>query len=127
MRVQATMNQTDVSLGQLEAPAPHIVIIEVAPVRFHDARVGVPLDPLQDMNDLVRKHMSQQNRRPVGSYRVKHAIVEQHNAAARVVELRYFGGMTEEETAAVLKSSPRTVRRDWQFARAWLQHELTRA
>lgn len=43
---------------------------------------------------------------------------------AKVVELRYFGGMSEEETAEVLKSSPRTVRRDWQFAKAWLQHEL---
>ena len=44
---------------------------------------------------------------------------------ARVVELRYFGGLSEEEAAAVLKSSPRTVRRDWQFAKAWLQHELS--
>ena len=44
---------------------------------------------------------------------------------AKVVELRYFGGMSEEETAEVLKSSPRTVRRDWQFAKAWLQHELS--
>jgi RNA polymerase sigma factor (TIGR02999 family) len=43
---------------------------------------------------------------------------------AKVVELRYFGGMSEEETAEVLKSSPRTVRRDWHFAKAWLQHEL---
>jgi RNA polymerase sigma factor (TIGR02999 family) len=46
---------------------------------------------------------------------------------AKVVELRYFGGMTEEETADVLKTSPRTVRRDWQFAKAWLQHELSKA
>ena len=44
---------------------------------------------------------------------------------AKVVELRYFGGMSEEETAEVLKTSPRTVRRDWKFARAWLQHELS--
>jgi RNA polymerase sigma factor (TIGR02999 family) len=44
---------------------------------------------------------------------------------AKVVELRYFGGMSEEETAEVLKSSLRTVRRDWQFAKAWLQHELS--
>jgi RNA polymerase sigma factor (TIGR02999 family) len=43
---------------------------------------------------------------------------------ARVVELRYFGGLTEAETAEVLKTSLRTVRRDWQFARAWLQAEL---
>jgi len=43
---------------------------------------------------------------------------------AKVVELRYFGGMSEEETAQVLKTSPRTVRRDWQFARVWLHNEL---
>ena len=43
---------------------------------------------------------------------------------AKVVELRYFGGMSEEEMAEVMKTSPRTVRRDWQFAKAWLQNEL---
>ena len=43
---------------------------------------------------------------------------------ARVVELRYFGGMSEEETAEVMKTSERTVRRDWQFAKAWLSNEL---
>ena len=46
---------------------------------------------------------------------------------AKVVELRYFGGMSEEETAEVLGSSARTVRRDWQFAKAWLQNELSGA
>lgn len=45
---------------------------------------------------------------------------------ARVVELRYFGGMTEEEIVAALNISPRTVRRDWHFARAWLLSELSR-
>lgn len=43
---------------------------------------------------------------------------------AQVVELRYFGGLSEEETAEVLQSSPRTVRRDWQFAKVWLTREL---
>lgn len=43
---------------------------------------------------------------------------------ARVVELRYFGGLTEEEIVAALKISPRTVRRDWHLARAWLLREL---
>ncbi len=43
---------------------------------------------------------------------------------AKVVELRYFGGMQEEEIVEVLKISPRTVRRDWEFARAWLAREL---
>jgi RNA polymerase sigma factor (TIGR02999 family) len=45
---------------------------------------------------------------------------------AKVVELRYFGGLSEEETAQVLKVSTRTVRRDWDFARSWLMRELSR-
>jgi RNA polymerase sigma factor (TIGR02999 family) len=43
---------------------------------------------------------------------------------ARVVELRYFGGLTIEETAEVLAVSPMTVKRDWTVARAWLYREL---
>ena len=43
---------------------------------------------------------------------------------ARIVELRYFGGLTEEETAEVLKISTRTVKRDWTVAKAWLYAEL---
>ncbi len=45
---------------------------------------------------------------------------------AKVVELRYFGGLTEEEIVAVLDISPRTVRRDWDLAKAWLLRELAR-
>lgn len=44
---------------------------------------------------------------------------------ARVVELRYFGGFSIEETAEVLGTSPATVKRDWMVARAWLQRELS--
>ena len=43
---------------------------------------------------------------------------------ARVVELRFFGGLDVEETAEVMGLSPRTVKREWQTARAWLQHRL---
>jgi RNA polymerase sigma factor (TIGR02999 family) len=43
---------------------------------------------------------------------------------ARLVELRYFTGLTIEETAKVLKVSPRTVNRNWAFARAWLRREI---
>jgi RNA polymerase sigma factor (TIGR02999 family) len=43
---------------------------------------------------------------------------------AKIVELRYFGGLTEEEIVAALKISPRTVRRDWLLAKAWLLREL---
>jgi len=43
----------------------------------------------------------------------------------KVVALRYFGGLTEEEIVAVLQISLRTVRRDWDLARAWLLRELS--
>ncbi|HEX6730122.1 MAG TPA: sigma-70 family RNA polymerase sigma factor [Pyrinomonadaceae bacterium] len=43
---------------------------------------------------------------------------------ARVVELRFFSGLTVEETATVLGVSPKTVKRDWSVARAWLRREI---
>jgi RNA polymerase sigma-70 factor (ECF subfamily) len=43
---------------------------------------------------------------------------------ARVIELRFFGGLSVEETAAVLTVSVDTVMRDWKLAKAWLQREL---
>ena len=43
---------------------------------------------------------------------------------AQIVELRYFGGLTEDEIAETLNISSRTVRRDWNLARAWLYREL---
>ena len=43
---------------------------------------------------------------------------------SRIVELRYFGGLSVEETAAVLDISERTVKREWQMAKAWLYTEL---
>jgi RNA polymerase sigma factor (TIGR02999 family) len=45
---------------------------------------------------------------------------------AQVIELRFFGGLTVEETAEVLKISPQSVMRDWKLARAWLARELGR-
>jgi RNA polymerase sigma factor (TIGR02999 family) len=44
----------------------------------------------------------------------------------RIVELRFFGGLSVEETAEVLATSSRTVKREWRLARAWLRGELTR-
>ncbi len=50
------------------------------------------------------------------------AVSPQH---AQVVELRYFGGLTIEETAKALGSSHATVERDWAFARAWLKKKMS--
>ena len=43
---------------------------------------------------------------------------------SRIVELRFFGGLTVEETAEVLHLSPATIKREWSTAKAWLYHEL---
>ena len=43
---------------------------------------------------------------------------------AKVIELRFFGGLSVEEVAEVLKVSPQTVMRDWRLARVWLAREL---
>lgn len=49
---------------------------------------------------------------------------ERNPRLRKVVEMRFFGGMTEEEVAVVLDVTPRTVQRDWAKARAWLYREL---
>ena len=53
------------------------------------------------------------------------ALAANDERKARVVELRFFGGLSVEETAEVLAISPETVMRDWKFARSWLQAELS--
>ena len=46
---------------------------------------------------------------------------------SRIVELRFFGGLSVEETSTVLGISPATVKRDWATAKVWLHHEISRA
>ena len=54
-------------------------------------------------------------------------LLERENPrVGRVVELRFFVGLSVEETAEALKVSPRTVKRDWEYGRTWLRAELSR-
>lgn len=53
-------------------------------------------------------------------------LAELEPRSAQVVELRFFGGLTIEETAQTLSVSPDTVKRDWRHARMWLRRELGR-
>jgi RNA polymerase sigma factor (TIGR02999 family) len=53
-------------------------------------------------------------------------LTEADPRKARVVELRYFGGLSVKETAAVLKVSEETITRDWRIARSWLVSEMMR-
>ena len=67
-----------------------------------------------------------QARRPDSHRRCARALAGQYERKAQVVELRFFGGLSVEETAEVLKISPETVMRDWKFAKNWLMRELSR-
>ena len=54
------------------------------------------------------------------------ALAKIDSRKSQVVELRFFGGLSVEETAEVLRVSPDTVVRDWKLAKAWLLRELSR-
>jgi RNA polymerase sigma factor (TIGR02999 family) len=54
-------------------------------------------------------------------------LAEFDRRQAQIVELRYFSGLTIEETAEVLRISPATVKSDWNVAKAWLRREITQA
>jgi RNA polymerase sigma factor (TIGR02999 family) len=53
-------------------------------------------------------------------------LARRHPQKSRIVELRFFGGLSIEETARILEVSDSTVERDWKFARAWLAREMHR-
>ena len=55
------------------------------------------------------------------------ALSRRDERKAKVVEMRFFGGLSVEETAAALNVSTQTVLRDWSLAKAWLRREMTRA
>jgi RNA polymerase sigma factor (TIGR02999 family) len=78
------------------------------PVRITNENLGidVPLDELLALNDALDR------------------LGTQHDRLRRVVELRFFAGLTEDEVAEALGVTARTAQRDWAKARAWLYKEL---
>lgn len=76
--------------------------------------------PLEDIEVAVR----QEAREVVALHEALRALEQMDPRKGRVVELRYFGGLSLEETAAALNVSTITVTRDWQAARAWLARQL---
>jgi RNA polymerase sigma-70 factor (ECF subfamily) len=66
----------------------------------------------------------EQSKEVVDLHEALERLAELDARKAQVVELKYFGGLSQEEIAEVLKISPITVRRDWTFAKAWLHSEL---
>ncbi|MFZ5896989.1 MAG: ECF-type sigma factor [Myxococcota bacterium] len=101
------------------------VLVDVARRRRAERRGGVdgvrvPLDGLElpesdPSSDVLAIDLALQ------------ALAREDERKAQVVELRFFGGLSVEETAEVLGVSVRTVHNDWAFARAWLYRNLTAA
>jgi RNA polymerase sigma factor (TIGR02999 family) len=83
-----------------------------------DRRLAVSLD---DAIDLASDQCS--NALEVNS--LLDRLAELSPRQAQVVELRYFGGLTEEEVAVAVERNVRTVRRDWNIARAWFRKQMT--
>lgn len=69
----------------------------------------------------------EQSKEIVDLHEALERLVTLDSRKARVVELKYFGGLNHDEIAEVLKVSTVTVRRDWVFAKAWLHNELHNA
>jgi RNA polymerase sigma factor (TIGR02999 family) len=77
--------------------------------------------PLEDLGELFEERAVDL----VGLDDALARLAEIDARAVEVVELRFFGGRTENEIAEILNVSPRTVERDWTVARAWLRKELS--
>jgi len=86
----------------------------IAAVSLQENKVGGSLDADDRDVDILALHDAIER------------LSELDAAQARVVELRYFAGLTIEETAEALEISPATVKREWVVARAWLRRELDR-
>ncbi len=78
--------------------------------------------PLEDAHGAPASHQTD----VLLAHQALERLEQQDERQARVVELRYFGGLSIEEIAVVLEVSEITVKRDWTMARAWLFRELTR-
>lgn len=84
---------------------------------------GMPKVSLDDALEIE----SAKAREPIALDDALKTLADIDERKARVIELRFFGGLSVEETAEVLKISPDTVLRDWRLARSWLLAELGNA
>jgi RNA polymerase sigma-70 factor (ECF subfamily) len=97
------------------------ILVDHARAR-HAQKRGGPSDPVTLDEALVITDEPRQNF--VALDDALQALARFDERKSRVIELRFFGGLSVEETASVLKVSPDTVMRDWRLAKAWLQIEM---
>ena len=98
------------------------VLVDLARARRSDKRGG---DAVRVSLDEAMLAGSQQDADVVRLDDALDALTRLDPRKGRVIELRFFGGLSAAETAAVLDVSAKTVIRDWTFAKAWLQREMT--
>jgi RNA polymerase sigma-70 factor (ECF subfamily) len=102
------------------------ILVDAARVRISERR-GVGIRAPQADLDRVPDVSFHCGRELIAVDEALNGLAQIDHRKARVIELRFFGGLSVEETAEVLKISAQTVRRDWKFARAWLMRELSRS
>src|SRR5689334_13116120 len=98
------------------------VLVDAARARGSRRRDGIPLKVNLDESAVLSPVA---DRSILALDEVLTAFARVAPRQAKVVEFRYFGGLTEEEIEAAMGISPRTIRRDWDFAKAWLLRELS--
>ncbi len=102
----------------------HRILVDHARTRHACKRGGAQVRvPMIELQDSAR----QTDEDVIAIHEVLERLEQLDARSARVVELRFFGGLEEAETAEVLGISVTTVKRDWTFARAWLMSELAAA
>jgi len=100
------------------------LLVERARARSAAKRGGGNLQVTLDESLLVAGEQDQSPVDLVALDRALTALAELDPHQAKIVELRFFGGLSVEETAAALDISPATVKRHWTIAKAWLMREL---
>jgi RNA polymerase sigma factor (TIGR02999 family) len=97
------------------------ILVDAARARVTDKRGGfvqrVNLDEIPDVSPGRDREM-------VAIDDALRTLAELDPRKAKVIELRFFGGLSVEETAAVLKISGQSVMRDWRLAKSWLMREM---
>ena len=111
----------------LSAQVMRRILVDAARARGAAKRGGdaPPLDHSEAINlDEIAGNASQKSAEVLALDQALDDLARVDARKARVIELRFFGGLSVEETAEILQISPQSVMRDWKLARAWLVREL---
>lgn len=122
---QRTVNwQNRAHFFGIAAQAMRRILVDYAKSRHREKRGGIGEDlPLEAAQFVVS---GAKNVDLEALDEAMERLAEVDERQARIVELRYFGGLSIEETAEVLKISQATVKSDWRSAKAWLYREITK-